>query len=499
MIDAPQSLPNVEPELLVATWTPAGELTFCNAAWRSTLGAADAPWMRLTQADQHRATEAVLEAASGTLVTNFLVQAQTNQRDEPLPVLLHFVPVHLPDEDAPPKGATQRVRAVTTSGEVLAEPASWPTNQTQRHRLEALGRMTMGIAHDFNNLLSGLLGHVELLRASDESDPDELPETLDMMERVAEDGAALIDKLQQFIRQENAAHFEPVDLNTLIDDCIALTQPYWHNEPRREGITIEVERNFGSIPPIEGSATELREVFVNLILNAVQAMPEGGTISVRTATTPDQTVEVTFTDTGTGMTDDVREQIFEPLFTTKGERGTGMGLAVTHGIVQEHDGSIDVTTTPGKGTQFTLTFLPSTRDAPPEADQQDSTLDVPPVRVLVVDDEEMVRSIAGKLLGLKGHTVRPASSGREALRVIADFTPDIVFTDYGMPEMNGLELAATLRDQHPALPIVLLTGEATDPEEVTGLIDMVIDKPFKLHDLQRIIHDLVTAPDSPNS
>ena len=492
LIDDSAAVPNVEPELLVATWTPSGELTFCNAAWRSTLGSSETPWMRLPDADRRRATEAVLEAASGTLVTNFITQAHTQQRDEPLPILLNFVPVYLPGE-----GDTRRVQAVTTSGEVLAEPASWPANQTQRHRLEALGRMTMGIAHDFKNLLSGLVGHVELLRESPDEDAS-LNTALTAFERVASDGTALIEKLQQFIRQENEVHFEPVDLNALIEDCVALTQPYWYNEPRREGIEISVEQELDELPPIDGSPAELREVFVNLILNAVQAMPEGGTISIRTTPAPNDTVQIEVADTGTGMTAEVREQIFEPLFTTKGDRGTGMGLAVTYGIVQEHDGTIRVDSAPGTGTTFSIR-LPqsSTSDVPkPRTTDDDAPVETEPVRVLVVDDEEMVRTVVRKLLGLKGHTIRLAASGPEALDAADAFAPDIVFTDFGMPDMNGLQLAAALRETHPSLPIVLLTGEARDTDDTLGVIDDVIDKPFKLHDLQHAIHTLTGPPDA---
>ncbi len=492
MIDDSPAVPNVEPELLVATWTPSGELTFCNGAWRSTLGTPETPWMRLPKPDRKRATEAVLEAASGTLVTNFITQAHTQQRDEPLPILLHFVPVHLPDE-----GDASCIQAVTTSGEVLVEPASWPANQTQRHRLEALGRMTMGIAHDFKNLLSGLVGHVELLREAPKPEDAPLDTALTAFEQVANDGTALIEKLQQFIRQENEIHFEAVDLNGLIEDCVALTQPYWYNEPRREGIEIDIDQQLSELPPIEGSPAELREVFVNLILNAVQAMPEGGTISIRTRTAKNDTVAIDVADTGSGMTAEVREHIFEPLFTTKGDRGTGMGLAVTYGIVQEHDGTIQVDSAPGAGTTFTITLPCAPSDSTPASHTpSEAPVDTEPVRVLVVDDEEMVRSVVRKLLGLKGHTVRPVASGPDALAIVDEFAPDIVFTDFGMPEMNGLELAAALRETHPSLPIVLLTGEARETDDTLDVINAVLDKPFKLDDLQRVIYTLTESSES---
>lgn len=491
MIDAADRLPTVEPDLLVATWAADGTPTFCNPAWRSIMGPLDTPWLRLTGSDADIAAKGVTQAARGQLVTNCVVQAHTPNRDEPLPILLHFAPVYLPDED------NQRsVQAVSVVGEVMAEPASWTASQTQRHRLEALGRMTMGIAHDLNNLLSGLQGHIELLRETtpDASDAPALHESLSTIERVAEDGAALIHKLQQYIRDDQEVHFEPVNLTNLIEDCIALTQPYWYNEPRREGITIEVDRQLDEVPPIMGAASELREVFVNLILNAVQAMPDGGTITFQTTLTDDDHVRVEVADTGTGMPPDVRQHIFDPLFTTKGDRGTGMGLAVSHGIVQEHGGTIVVDTAPDEGTRFTLTF-PASLEATPAPDAPSTSTDEPvsAARVLVVDDEEMVRNVVNKLLSLKGHTVVLTTSGPDALESAAAQRPDIVFTDYGMSEMNGIQLTHALRDHWPDLPIVLLTGEA-EAGNFEQHVDRVLEKPFKLRELEDAIRDLV--PDS---
>jgi signal transduction histidine kinase len=479
-------LPTVESELLVATCTPTGAIAHCNQAWRSVLGPPGSPWSRLSEEDRERTVTAVLEAAEGTLVTNQVVEAAAEEREEPLPVLLHFIPVHETGEDA--------VHAVTVSGEVMAEPSSWMINQTQRHRMEALGRMTMGVAHDLNNLLSGLLGHIELLRekANSEMSAEAVQSSLGTIERAAEDGAALIDKLQRYIRQDTQEHFETLDLAELVEDCITLTQPYWHNEPRREGIQIEVERNLADVPSITGSASELREVIVNLILNAVQAMPNGGTLSFETFEDPEAGVGLRVADTGTGMDDEVQEHIFEPLFTTKGEEGTGMGLAASYGIVQEHEGDIRVDSAPGRGTTFTLLFPPAAGGARPAPDPGAETVDSGVARVLVVDDEEMVRSIVTQLLSLKGHEVHRAASAAQALEMVGETRFDIVFTDFGMPEMTGAELAATIHETYPDLPVVLLTGY-TETDAATGEVEAVLSKPFKLDELQATIRDLVAG------
>jgi len=468
----------LDAELLVATANPSGQLTFRNPAWKTFFGTTSNPWARLTGRDANEVVDLLRQASAGLLISNHVIPVAQPGRDQPLYVLLHLLPVQL----------HQDVVAVTITGEVLAEPASWTTSQTHRHRMETLGSMTMGIAHDFNNLLSGILGYTELLQTYDEFQEGDPSDHLATIEQAALDGAALVQRIQKYIRQEKLSHFEPIDLPTILDDSISLTRPYWYNEPRRKGIRIHIEQSFKHVPPILGSAPELREVFINFILNAVQAMPEGGTIAIRCDYRADVGVEVTLSDTGVGMTDHVKARIFEPLFTTKGEKGTGMGLAVSYGIIQEHDGQITVDSTPGRGTRFHLIFPPS--EAPLVAVNIDEVADQAQVyEILVVDDEKMVRAILAKLLGLRGHTVTQAASGRDALNLLASHTYDLVFTDHAMPEMSGTELASEIRIHYPHLPIVLLTGD-TEVPNAHRVVDAHLSKPFKLERLETVIQEL---------
>jgi signal transduction histidine kinase len=501
---APASLPHVETDLLVATCTPGGELVFRNDAWQTVFGDDEEnPWARLQEGDRREITTALNRAAGGSLVTNHLCQVHLPDRDEPVPLLMNFLPVYLSagavasraePEDGPERNAgrgPRPVQAVTVTGEVMAEPASWTPSQTQRHRMEALGRMTMGVAHDLNNLLSALLGHAELLqkRVEQRGDAGALSESVQTIEQVAVDGAALVEKIQRYSRREGQSEFETLDLSALIEGCLTLTRPYWYNEPRRQGIAIELERDLHVTPPVRGVATELREVFVNLILNAVQAMPEGGRLTLRTGYDEGRGVRAEVEDTGAGMSADVREHVFEPFFTTKGEHGSGMGLSVSYGIVQEHDGDIQVDSALGRGTRFTL-FFPAVEEEP--AGDEAPKESAPPsrrARVLIVDDEKRVRSVLGKLLGLKGHTVEQATSGAEALALTENSGFDIVFTDYGMPAMNGRQLARALRRRTPHLPIVLLTGDAD--LEADANVDRVMSKPFTLDGLEAAIQELL--------
>ncbi len=481
--ESSDAVPTVESELLVATFSLSGDGVYCNEPWKSLLGTTERPWARLSDDDQDMVESAVMEACKGSLVTNRLVSAETPDREEPLPILFNFIPVY--DE---PGADDQGCRAVTASGEVLAEPPSWMISQTQRHRMETLGRMTMGVAHDLNNLLSGLIGHIELLKDQVEraSLTDSIRPSIETIETTAEDGAALIDKLQRYIRHDTQQHFEPLDLTELIEDCITLTEPYWYNEPRRQGIEISVKTSFEDVPDILGAASELREVFVNLILNAVQAMPEGGTLRFETFTNDRGQVCVNVSDTGIGMSDEVQQNIFEPLFTTKGDEGTGMGLAASYGIVQEHEGMIDVTSEPGEGTRFTLTFPPAEGEPAPVEEPSPEPSEPESVSVLVVDDEEMVRSTVTRLLSLNGHEVDRASSGAEALTMFSDTEYDIVFTDFGMPEMTGAELSREIKDEDPDLPVILLTGY-TETEKAIEEVDGILSKPFKRDELESTI------------
>ncbi len=482
MLNSPEPFAPFEPELLVATCSPQGDLIAANEAWQALLGSTDDAWIHLSPEDQVLARQCVEEAAEGHLVTNQIFPVQ--MRDEPIPVLLHFLPVHLIDAT----GQSQ-VRAITISGEVLAEPTTWTVSQTQRHRLETLGRMTMGIAHDFNNLLSGILGYTELLKTFTvtPSLTDTYAEHLTTIEKAALDGAALVKKIQQFIRQEKQTLFEPLDLPSLLQDCVLFTRPYWYNEPRRQGIDITLTQDLQEVPPVMGSAAELREVFVNLILNAVQAMPQGGELTLGTHC--GENVQVHVTDTGLGMSETVRNRIFEPLFTTKGEHGTGMGLAVSYGIIQEHEGKIQVRSKLGEGTTFSLTFPPA-QDAPLAKTEEAVAGPSESARILLVDDELMVRTVLTKLLSLRGHSVQAAASGPEALTVTDADGFDLVIVDQAMPEMNGRELARILRGRFPEMPIVLLTGD-TEVGEPGAEIDVILSKPFQINEVEATIQKLI--------
>jgi two-component system, cell cycle sensor histidine kinase and response regulator CckA len=374
-------------------------------------------------------------------------------------------------------------------------PFARQTNSPVRshdERMEVLGRLTMGVVHDFNNLLSGILGHVELMRPELASlaAGKNVEEHLKTIEQAALDGAALIRKIQQFVREENRTHYEPVNLVKIAEDCLHLTKPCWYTEPRRTGVSIKVESRLQPVPLVAGSGTELREVVVNLIMNAVDAMPEGGTLSLETGFDPARGVRLSVVDTGVGMSSDVSEHIFEPLFTTKGDEcGTGMGLAVSYGIIREHDGKVEVATEPGRGTRFDV-YLPIATLGPVEEAIAAAFSESRLARILVVDDEPMVRSVITRMLRLRAHTVEAASSAAEALALLEDCQYDIVITDHGMPEMNGAQLLRAISTRLPSLPTILLTGDISI-DETEQIADAILHKPFKLDELETTIQRLL--------
>lgn len=368
----------------------------------------------------------------------------------------------------------------------------------ERDRLRALGELSSGVAHDFNNLLASILGHVQLLLA--EVDDPRLHEGLRAIEVAALDGTTTVSRLQGFAQTSRSMPNSPVDLNQVVAESLALTRPRWRDEAQSRGIAIDVRTETSPLPIIVGDATALRELVINLVLNAIDAMPEGGTITLRTAPAPsdilgEPAVMLEIQDTGVGIDPALHEQIFAPFFSTKGSRGTGMGLALARGIVQQHGGRITLESDLGKGATFRI-WLPVGLPPPVKQPAQPSVT-APTSCILVVDDEEAVRQVLVRILKRFGHHVEEAASGEAALAQFRVGHYQVVCTDLGMPSMSGWELAAHIRQIDPNVRIVLVTGwsEQIDPEEVRSRqIDAILAKPFTIQQVQAVIaHVLASA------
>ena len=369
----------------------------------------------------------------------------------------------------------------------LSELQNTQEQVVKQERLRALGMMAGGIAHDFNNALTMMLGYGELLLPWIQEHGTKREITyLDHMVSAARDASHVVARLRDFYRpaEDNEIRM-PVHLNDVVERVISLTSPKWKGKSLADGVQIEVVSHLAKVPAVAGNAAELREVLTNLVFNAVDAMPQGGTITLATRQHEDGAI-VTIQDTGMGMTPAERERCLEPFFTTKGEHGTGLGLAVVYGIVQRHNGTIDISSEKHVGTTFTIYFPATTIEAAvtvPQVVQIDRML-----RVLVVDDQEIICELISEYLYADGHTAASAHRGDEALALFGKKTFDLVITDQSMPGMNGVQLAASIKKLAADTPVILLTGFGDEMLAAGGNppgVDMVLGKPTSHTDLRQ--------------
>jgi signal transduction histidine kinase/CheY-like chemotaxis protein len=347
--------------------------------------------------------------------------------------------------------------------------------------LSAIGKLASGMAHHLNNLFAVILGRLDTMLVK-LPDPDSR-RYIEIIQRAAQDGAEVVRRVQRFSRVQPVSRATPVDLNQLAQEVLELTRPRWHDEAQLRQIRIDTALDLGGIKPVAGELAPLREVLMNLVLNAIDAMPGGGRLTIRTWSDALH-VHCAVTDTGSGMPDEVRQRVFEPFFTTKGPKSTGLGLSATYGIVQRHNGKIDLDTVPGRGTTVHITLPAALPTARPPASAPPAAAAVQ-LRVLVVDDEPEVRSAVADMIGTAGFTAIQAAGGHEALAWLD--TPgqgvDLVLTDLGMPGMTGTDLARSVKGRWPHLRLGLMTGwdETEAPVgEASSIVDFVIAKPFKL-------------------
>jgi signal transduction histidine kinase/CheY-like chemotaxis protein len=354
-------------------------------------------------------------------------------------------------------------------------------------RLRALGEMASGIAHDFNNLLAAILGRAQLLLGR--VDDPQLVRWLSIIERSALDGAQTVRRLQEFTRMRRDAPLVPVDLNEIVADALEMTQSRWRDEAQSRGIAIDVETSFSPVPAVAADPAGLREVFTNLILNAVDAMPTGGRLALATGAR-EAGIEVVVSDTGVGMSETVRERIFDPFFTTKGPQGTGLGLAMAYGIVSRHGATIAVESAEGVGSTFRLSFPLTVDLTPTQSSPPDLPVAVPPLRCLVVDDEESVGSVLGDVLEMDGHEVAVVTDGAAAIERFRAERFDVVFTDLAMPGLSGWQVIRAVKAIAPDVPVFLVSGFAVElsaEERRAHGVEAVLAKPLKIAELRAAV------------
>jgi CheY-like chemotaxis protein/anti-sigma regulatory factor (Ser/Thr protein kinase) len=311
-----------------------------------------------------------------------------------------------------------------------------------------------------------------------------------VVEQAALDGAQTVRRVQEFTRVRQDERFETLDVNRVLYGVVELTRPAWEAGAKRRGVVVTVHLELKATHTIAGAASELREVFTNMVLNAVDAMPGGGELWI-SSSDESASVRVQVRDTGVGMDSETRARVFDPFFTTKEVKGTGLGLSVAYGIVKRHHGEIEVHSTPGGGTLFSLTFPigaipvefgPHANGPPPTA-----------LRALVVDDEESVLSVLVEMLRGMGHHVTAALGGLAAIEVLRGDAFDVVFTDLGMPDVNGWDLASLVKARRPGCAVVLVSGWGFQLEEDAAAsrgVDRVMAKPFSFSDVEGALRAL---------
>jgi PAS domain S-box-containing protein len=348
----------------------------------------------------------------------------------------------------------------------------------REQKFKTLGSLAAGVAHNINNRLTPVLGWTEMLlerlAAAEAIDQDELVHALRVINQGASDSVETVRRLQEYSRPARVRGPEGVQLRDVLEQLLALTRPQWDNEAARRGIRYEIDLKAEPTPPILAVASEIREALLNILENALAAMPSGGRLTLHVRGEDGRAV-VSIADTGRGMSAEVQRLAFEPFFTTRSsEGGSGLGLSLAQEIAHRYQGSIGVSSCEGVGTTFTLSFPAITAEAarPPAL-----LPSLEPLRILVVEDEPEVLDVVRAMLASAGHTVVSAASGREALELFEREPVDVVVTDLGMPGMTGLALAEEVKRRRP-VPVLLLTGWADELDATHArYVDVLLAKP----------------------
>jgi two-component system cell cycle sensor histidine kinase/response regulator CckA len=380
----------------------------------------------------------------------------------------------------------------------------------QAQKMESLGTLAGGIAHDFNNILAIVLGYANRLELAP-TRIEELPRSVNAIKEAVERGAALVQQLLT-AAQQSEAHFARFDLNALILETVNMLQS---TVPKTIGFDLSLQPN---LPEVAGDRSQIQQVLLNLCVNARDAMPSGGTVAIETkvaplaelaahftGTEPHDYIAIAIRDTGAGMTREVKDHIFEPFFTTKVRgKGTGLGLSVVYGVVNNHRGFVHVASEPDAGSTFTI-YLPLeqlTADQPLAADASAWASQRAPQMILLVEDEEMLRSLGVMFLEAEGYRVLTAGDGEEAVEIFDTYRDEIglVVCDLGLPKLGGREAFFRMKQSRPAVRVIVASGylEPSVRSELlkAGVLDTV-QKPYDFHEMVAKIRSIIGPPHKP--
>ncbi|HVY24323.1 MAG TPA: PAS domain S-box protein [Steroidobacteraceae bacterium] len=384
----------------------------------------------------------------------------------------------------------------------------------QQERLSALGQIASGVAHDINNAVSPITLYTESLLQHEPGLSERTRKYLGTIQRAVEDVALTVSRMREFYRvREPQLDLAQIDLNVIAQQVIELTRARWHNVPQERGAVIELKTEFTDpLPKVMGAENEIRDALTNLIFNAADAMPEGGTLMLRTSVVirDEQGAQDTFvcievSDSGIGMDETTRKRCLEPFFTTKGERGTGLGLAMVYGMVKRHSAELQIDSEPGRGTTIRLIFATAVLSIDDGQPQMALQRPPRPLSLLIIDDDPVIIESLTEVLRRDGHQVTSANGGaagieafRSALHQYRKF--DVVITDLGMPYVDGRAVAAAVKTASSATPVILLTGwghRLQAENDRPAHVDRILNKPPKMEELRRTLAALVMSATTP--
>jgi len=367
----------------------------------------------------------------------------------------------------------------------------------QSEKLKSMGIITAGISHEFNNILAIISGNIQLLENTYKDD-SVLTKALCTIMKAADDGAEISSNMLKFAKaSHNTKELRPSDIRVMLMQSIDFTKPRWANEAQAGGIEYKMDtEGMKRVPSIMCKPSEMREIFINLINNALDAMPGGGIISFSTWSDND-TVFVNVTDNGEGMAVGVKKNIFDPFYSTKGVAGTGLGMSMVYGVVDRHGGKIEVESGLGKGSTFALQFPITNKEVSstvtPEPEQE---TDVKNLRILVVDDQKAICDIHDQFLTSAGHKVKTVDNGADAINIVKAEEFDLVLCDLAMPDVYGIDVIKTINGLEKKPKIGIITGGNAEPENMSAeefQVDFLLMKPFKHPELLKHINDLFGA------
>jgi signal transduction histidine kinase/ActR/RegA family two-component response regulator len=370
----------------------------------------------------------------------------------------------------------------------------------QQERLRALGQMASGVAHDINNAIAPIALYTDSLLEHESGLTERARGYLNIIRRAIADVGETVKGMREFYRpQDRQSTLTQIDLNPIVSQVIELTRVRWRDLPQQRGIAISMRTELQQpLAAMLGQESEIRDALTNLIFNAVDAMPDGGTLTVRTRGSA-ETVQLEVADSGIGMDEETRRRCLEPFFTTKGERGTGLGLAMVYGMVRRHSAELEIDSTLHRGTTMRITF-PAARTegaTPPQTSGHERA--VRPLSILIVDDDPLVLESLRATLQSDGHTVAAADGGQAGIDSFAQAWQrgirfDVVITDLGMPHVDGRRVASAVKAASPATPVILLTGwgqRLVDDGDIPTHVDHVLNKPPKLRDLRAALSHVI--------